>query len=204
MGEIIATPERGSLMGNRGCLHDDAHRIVRTFQRKAWIYCALSFKDRRRTVMSPGQYTELFFFDEATALAAGHRPCAKCLRARYDKFIRAWRAANCGTDSLTSGDLDQYLHGDRMTGAGKKRLHSADLAALPNGTFIRWPTDNSNGLSVIAGRAIFAWSPKGYAAPVPRPAHLNVDVVTPASIVRALAAGYPLGMDLEIERLDDD
>src|SRR3954468_18219668 len=82
-GDIVANPARGTLMGNRGCLHDASGRIVRPFRLTNWIYCLLEFKGRHRQVMSPGRYTELFFLDEATALAAGHRPCAECQRGRY-------------------------------------------------------------------------------------------------------------------------
>jgi len=93
-GEIIATSARGTLMGNRGCLHDGARHIVRQFQRKAWISCQLAFKGIKRSVMNPGEYTELFFLDEATALAAGHRPCATCSRPRFTAFVEAWKKGN--------------------------------------------------------------------------------------------------------------
>ena len=88
-GDIIATPERGTFFGNRGVLHDDQGRIRRTWQLKRWLICVLEYKGRRRTVMTPGRYTELFFLDEATALAAGHRPCAECRRERYNAFCAA-------------------------------------------------------------------------------------------------------------------
>ena len=93
-GELIATESRGTLMGNRGCLHDDQQRIRRAFACKRWIICVLEFRGRRRAVMTPGRYTELFFLDEATALAAGHRPCAECQHARYLLFRETWAAAN--------------------------------------------------------------------------------------------------------------
>src|SRR4051794_26424644 len=89
-GDIITTPERGTLMGNRGVLHDADARIVRRWQGKRWIACVLEFKGRWRPVMAPGRYTELFFLDEATALAAGHRPCAECRRRRFDEFRDTW------------------------------------------------------------------------------------------------------------------
>src|SRR5688500_8008085 len=91
-GELIAAPARGTLMGNRGCLHDGDQRIRRLFVGKRWIHCVLEFKGRRRQVMAPGRYTELFFLDESTALAAGHRPCAECQRDRYLEFRRCWMA----------------------------------------------------------------------------------------------------------------
>src|SRR4051812_13082053 len=92
-GEIVAVPERGTMLGNRGLLHDGQGLIVRQWKEKRWIVCVLQFKGRRREVMSPGLYTELFFLDEATALAAGHRPCAECCRERFDAFRGAWAAA---------------------------------------------------------------------------------------------------------------
>ena len=92
-GDIIATPHRGTFMGNRGVLHDAGGRIKRAWQLKRWIVCVLVFKGRKRQVMTPGHYTELFFLDEATTLAAGHRPCAECRRDRFLAFGRAWRSA---------------------------------------------------------------------------------------------------------------
>src|SRR5919204_6549006 len=95
-GEIVATPERGTLMGNRGVLHDGEGRIRRPWQLRRWLVCVLDLKGRKRRVMTPGRYTELFFLDEATALAAGHRPCAECRRARFLAFCSAWGTANPG------------------------------------------------------------------------------------------------------------
>src|SRR5262249_11244908 len=112
-GEIVATPERGTLMGNRGVLHDGEGRIVRPWRQKRWIACLLQFKGRKRAVMSPGRYTELFFLDEATALAAGHRPCAECLRDRFTAFRDAWirgRAAG----KVTAPEIDSRLHTERL------------------------------------------------------------------------------------------
>src|SRR5271154_6206734 len=96
LGEIIATSERGTFMGNRGVLHDDEGRIRRKWQGKRWLVCVLEFRGRKLKVMTPGRYTELFFLDEATALAAGHRPCAECRHARFLDFCNAWRTANPG------------------------------------------------------------------------------------------------------------
>src|SRR5512143_2394419 len=93
-GQIIATPARGALMGNRGCLHDTGDRPLRQYQGRRWIICVLDFKDRKRQPMPSGRYTSLFFLDEATALAAGHRPCAECQHGRYRMFRDVWAAAN--------------------------------------------------------------------------------------------------------------
>ncbi len=91
-GEIIATSERGTFMGNRGILHDPDGRVRRKWVLKNWLVCVLEFRGRKRTVMTPNRYTELFFLDEATALAAGHRPCAECRHARFIDFCIAWKA----------------------------------------------------------------------------------------------------------------
>src|SRR3954464_14328807 len=108
-GEIVAIPNRGTLMGNRGVLHDNAGAIRRAWQLRRWILCVLKFKGRKRAVMQPGCYTELFFLDEATGLAAGHRPCAECQRQRFREFRAAWVAGNDtgdGTRTLKVGEID--------------------------------------------------------------------------------------------------
>lgn len=117
-GELIATPARGTLMGNRGCLHNSRQQVVRHHRGKRWITCVLQFKDRHRAIMTPGHYTELFFLDEATALAAGHRPCAECSRSRFELFRTLWAGANPDlTDKSAprAGEIDETLHRDRIT-----------------------------------------------------------------------------------------
>jgi hypothetical protein len=115
-GEIIATPERGTFMGNRGVLHDDEGRIRRKWQGKRWIVCVLEFRGRKRKVMTPSRYTELFFLDEATALAAGHRPCAECRRERFTSFCCAWQQAHPqkGGSQSSAFDIDACLHAERV------------------------------------------------------------------------------------------
>ena len=108
-GEIVATPERGTFFGNRGVLHDPEGRIRRAWQVKRWLLCLLEFKGRRRSVMTPGNYTELFFLDEATGLAAGHRPCAECRRGRFLAFRDLWPSGR-----LSAPDLDDQLHAERL------------------------------------------------------------------------------------------
>src|SRR5512141_2915473 len=111
--KLIATPARGTLMGNRGALHNDQGQIRRQFQGQRWIICLLEFKGRRRSIMMPGQYTELFFLDEATALAAGHRPCAECQRERFNLFREFWAAANpelAGAARPAATVIDAALH----------------------------------------------------------------------------------------------
>src|SRR5574341_421301 len=136
-GEIIITPARGTLMGNRGCLHDAHQQIIRLYQGKRWIICQLQCKGRHREVMTPGQYTELFFLDEATALAAGHRPCAECSRSRFEKFRTLWAQANPdlvhGSKPLASV-IDQVLHQERINAVQQKMTYQELLGALPEGS----------------------------------------------------------------------
>ena len=182
-GELIATEARGLLMGNRGRLHDAHRRIVRHAQGRRWIACVTCFRGRRRTVMSPGLYTELFFLDEAVALAAGHRPCAECRREDYTRFQAAW-AASVGGD--TSADaMDLVLHADRLSGRRAKRTYRDDLGAQPDGAFVE--IDGSAWL--VWDGALLAWTPAGY---IDRrdAAGAAVPVVTPRSIVAVLRAGY--------------
>src|SRR5205814_2777553 len=131
-GEIVAVPARGTFMGNRGRLHDAQQRLTRSrWHLKAWIICVLEFEGRHRTVMAPNRYTELFFLDEATALAAGHRPCFECQRRRYNEFRAAWAAGNLhGPSPVTAGEIDERLHADRLDRSRSKRTFTASLADL--------------------------------------------------------------------------
>ena len=117
-GAIVAVEERGLLMGNRGILHDDARRIVRPWQVKRWIACRTEFRGRWRPVMQPRTWTELFFLDEATAFAAGHRPCAECRHADYQRFKAAW--AVCSGAAASADQMDAVLHGDRLDETGAR------------------------------------------------------------------------------------
>jgi hypothetical protein len=137
-GELIATPARGTLMGNRGRLHDPSRRIVRRAASgyRAWVTCRLTFRGRHRTVMAPNRYTELFFLDEATALAAGHRPCGECRREDYRRFKASWLVANrdrgLGPDAVI-GAIDRELHRDRLGLDGRSRTYPAQVGSLPMG-----------------------------------------------------------------------
>lgn len=194
-GTIIATSARGTLMGNRGCLHDIGGQIRRPYQGKRWIICLLDFKQRRRTVMTPGQYTELFFLDEATALAAGHRPCAECQRERFRQFRSAWAAANphlTGTPTPAVGVIDRVLHAERLQHAAQPLLLLSQIDQLPDGAFIA-PAGEDDAYLRWQGQWL-RWSPFGY---TPRSAPLSVTeatLLTPPSIVRTLAAGYAAGV----------
>jgi hypothetical protein len=195
-GEIVAVPERGTLMGNRGILHDAAAehdpnaRVRRRWAGRAWIACLLEFRGRRDPVMAPGHYTRLFLLDEPTALAAGHRPCAYCRRSDYLAFKAAWANANA---SLGLGptpyatEIDRVLHAERLGPGGTKRTYLAPLADLPDSTFVTLGLPQQPYLRWQDG--LWRWTPAGYAEPIPIPDR-EAAVLTPPSIVAALSAGY--------------
>ena len=184
-GDVIETDARGLLFGNRGLLHDDRGRIVRPFQGRRWIACRLSFKGRRRELLQPGRYTELFFLDEATALAAGHRPCAECRREDFNRFRAAWGATHPGA-SLRVDDVDRILHEERVGPDRAKRLHSAAPGALPDGVMIA----DRDTAWLVAGGMLLRWTPFGYTDRRVADPDARVDVVTPPSVVAVIAAGY--------------
>jgi hypothetical protein len=193
-GTLIETPARGTLMGNRGCLHDGQGQIRRPFQGQRWIICLLEFKGRKRSIMTPGFYTELFFLDEATALAAGHRPCAECQRARFNQFREIWAKANPEMTSVirpAATDVDTLLHRERTaTSRDAERVcHSADN--LPDGAFV---TNDEKTAYLVLKNKLLRWSPAGYENPSERPFRFPARLLTPLSVVRMLAAGYPVGI----------
>lgn len=189
-GNVIATPARGSFMGNRGCIHNDREQLRRFHAGKRWIMCELSFKGRRLPLMEGGHNTQLFFLDEATALAAGHRPCAECMRERFNTFRAAWAAANPqhadGPAPLVSV-LDDVLHRERISADSEKVLHEAALAELPRGSMILLDDEQPY---LVLEHSLRGWSPAGYGPARDRPAAATVRVLTPRSIVRTLAHGY--------------
>jgi hypothetical protein len=190
-GEIMATPARGTLMGNRGRLHDEHGVIRRSFLGQRWIICLLSFKGWWRPVMAPGQYTELFFLDEATALAAGHRPCAECQREHFERFRAIWAAANprpAHTPPTAAPALDAVLHAQRLTPVGRQRTYAAPSASLPDGAFVTVPGDPRAYL--VLGRWLLRWSAFGYDTAIARPDSGVLRVLTPRSVVKTMAAGY--------------
>ena len=173
-------------MGNRGCLHNEAKTVMHRSKRDAWVTCMLDFKNRKRSLMSPGQYTELFFLDEATALAAGHRPCAECRRARYSEFLYAWGAANCPGETVKASDMDARLKRERTA---ESRVQVADLKGLPDGVMVM-QIESGVSYVIYLGRAR-AWSFEGYGAPTPLDALCGPYIVlTPSSTVSALKHGY--------------
>jgi hypothetical protein len=188
-GEIVAVPARGTFMGNRGgVMHNDRREIVRPYASRQWITCVLEFKGRRRVVMSPNRYTELFFLDEATALAAGHRPCAECRRANFNEFKEAWRRAEklSPGEFVYAGRMDEKLHPARIGKRREKITYDAPLRWLPDGSFIQ--IDGASHL--VWGDALALWSPEGYRKEIPRDDDRTVPVLTPEPIVRCLRNGY--------------
>ncbi len=191
-GEIVAVPERGTMMGNRGILHDADGRIRRPWQVKRWLLCVLEFHGRHRTVMAPNRYTELFFLDEATGLAAGHRPCFECRRSRFLAFRAAWAAGNrglLGPEPIRADDLDDRLHAERVGPDRSKRTERANLDDLPDGVFVNLGGPEGD-TCLIWGNEQLVWSPGGYRERRRRPRGEVVSVLTPRSTVAAIRAGY--------------
>jgi len=191
-GDLVAVPERGTLMGNRGVLHDDAGAIRRPWQLKRWILCVLQFRGRKRVVMSPGRYTELFFLDEATGLAAGHRPCAECQHQRYLAYREAWMAGNprlARKRTPSAIEIDDRLHAERVGEDREKVRWTADIHELPDGVFVTLPGDGDTACLLWRGE-LLAWSAGGYGERGRRPKRGRVSVLTPASTVAAIRAGF--------------
>jgi hypothetical protein len=185
LGELVAVPDRGLVYGNRGCLHDSHGRIRRRFAVRRWIACRLEFRGWHRSpLLQPGRFTELFFLDEATALAAGHRPCALCRREDYDRFAARWRNlhGDVGADAI-----DARLHAERVDPAtGGHRLHDADLDELTDGAFVL----RDGGPALVRGDSLLRWTAAGYGAREPRPSG-STQLVTPPSLVELLREGWP-------------
>ena len=202
-GEIVATPERGTMFGNRGgCFHDDAQRLTRRrWASRQWICCLLEFKGRHREVMQPRRYTELFFLDEATALAAGHRPCFECRREDAEAFRSAWARAAGVIPSAPA--MDAALHPERVPPSGyagpavdsdgrRKPVFSARLPELPAGAFITEP--GSREACLWWNERLWLWSPGGYVRVGRARPEGEMLVLTPRSIMAAIQAGYRPGV----------
>ena len=188
-GEIVFSPARGSLMGNRGCLHDDHQTLGRRrWTTTSWVTCLLSFRDRpKRQLMRPGYYTELFFLDEATALAAGHRPCAECRREAYRRFVDGWAAGTGAAEGrLRAADLDRALHAGRTDRRRGRITFDAPLADLPDGVMV----DRGGAAFLKRDGAVRPWSFAGYGPPVDLVPGEAVTVLTPRPTVEIMRAGY--------------
>ena len=186
LGELVADPGRGLVYGNRGCLHDAEGRIRRRYNGKRWIACRLHFKGwLRRPLLQPGRFTELFFLDEATAFAAGHRPCALCRRHDYDRFSAVWQALHPG--HVGADAMDGQLHAERVDPVSRRhRTHRAALDELPDAAFVL-----EDGVPrLVLGARLLSWTPGGYVETSPRPAGRAVELITPPSLVAVLRAGW--------------
>lgn len=185
LSELVADSARGLVYGNRGCLHDAAGRIRRRYGVRRWIACQLDFRGwHREPLMQPGRFTELFFLDEATAFAAGHRPCRLCRYADYQRFVAIWAEMHAGQNR--ADDIDAELHAERFDPwARAQRHHSAPYASLPDGTFVS--RDGEPWL--VLGRELLRWSPSGYRERTPHSTG-DASVVTPPSLVALLRSGW--------------
>src|SRR5271170_1377625 len=184
-GEIFATPQRGLFTGNRGIIHDPATKTLlkKRWSSKAWLTCVCEFRGRRRKVMSGRSWTELFFLDEATAFAAGHRPCFYCRREDANRFRAAWEKGNRVSDVLAP-EMDAVLHRERFASAKKLHPLPRPLEKLPDGTMVQ---AGEESFLIAQGRAL-KWSPSGYRAL--KGEITDAKLLTPPSTVRAFAAGY--------------
>jgi len=189
LGQLHAVPARGDFMGNRGILHNAQQHIVTQWRGKAWITCQLQFKGRQSPVFAPDSYSQLFFRDEATAFAAGHRPCAECRRGRFNEFKAAWLQVNhdlIETASPTVLSIDSILHQERLLPDKSKRCHEATLGSLPPGSML---LHNGQALLLWQGK-LLAWSFDGYQrSTAALPVAARVQVLTPPSVVRVFASG---------------
>lgn len=182
-GRLFADRARGLLMGNRGGrLHDAQRRLGgRRWTSKQWICCRLDFKNRHREVWGDS-YSELFFLDEVTAFAAGHRPCFECRRQDAERFVELFAH---GERRARAAAMDKVLHAERLSGKAK-RLHRRDIDMLSDGAMIAIGDE----AFAVRGKHVLPWTPSAYAAPRPRPRGTQVDVLTPPSIVAVLEGGY--------------
>ena len=187
-GEIVADPARGTLTGNRGCLHGTGRDLgVSRWRSKLWICCVLDWRGIRRDPMPPRRWTMLFFLDEATALAAGHRPCAYCRRADYLSYVEAWRAGHGLAERPRAVEMDAVLHTQRVVSRTRQQVtRPARAGDLPDGAMVR----RGDEIGLLGRGALRPWTFTGYGEPVVIPPDTAVDLLTPPASVAALRAGY--------------
>ena len=185
-GDLVADPARGLVYGNRGCLHDRDGSIRRRYAGRRWIACRLEFRGWQRSpLQQPGRFTELFFLDEATAFAAGHRPCALCRREDYVRFLELWRRVHPGQSGADA--VDAQLHRERLDPSTRgRRRHDGLFGELPDGAFVVCDGE----AWVVLGRELLRWTPAGYTERQPRPAHGVARVLTPPSLLAILGGGW--------------
>jgi hypothetical protein len=186
LGELIADPARGLVYGNRGCLHDDTGRIRRRYNGKRWIACRLQFRGwQRGRLLQPGRFTELFFLDEATAFAAGHRPCALCRRDDYTGLCAIWEHLH--PDQAGADAIDAQLHAERVAPVTHGQLrHEAPPGELPDGAFVL----EDDAPHLVLGAQLLRWTPSGYTERRLRRTRGHALVITPPSLVAVLRAGW--------------
>jgi hypothetical protein len=189
LGNLFADSSRGLLFGNRGGRfhRDDRTLGLRRWASRTWICCRLEFKGRHRNVWGKS-YTELFFLDEPTALAAGHRPCFECRRADAKAFAAAFAAGLGLSAAPRAPEMDHVLHAERLEGRGKRR-HRMPIDGLPDGAMLTF-VDNPDQVFAVHGASLLRWTSTGYDARRPRPRGIMVDVLTPPAILAALRGGY--------------
>ncbi|MGN6534025.1 MAG: hypothetical protein ACTHK0_19955 [Ginsengibacter sp.] len=188
-GEIIETKARGAWMGNRGRIHNEKKEIISSYKLNAWLICKLNFRGRKRQIMAPDRYTELFFLDEATAFAAGHRPCFECRREDFNRFKNLWILANPQyhfKDKTSIRDIDKILHCERINKDGSKKTFEVDINNLPDGTFI----SIDKKAYLFYKKQLHLWSPSGYEKQSISTIMGKVQVLTPLSVVNTFLAGY--------------
>lgn len=193
-GQIRDDPSRGTMFGNRGgCFHKDKQLVGRPWASERWICCLLEFKERRRPeLMAPGLYTELFFLDEATAFAAGHRPCMECRRPDAKRFIEAWSRAHLGPGQQirTVSHIDQIAHRERVDSkTWTQRTSRVQLSTLPDGVVVTLDADPAGPWLLWRGR-LLPWSFNGYGKGEAVGSDEAVTMLTPPSFAIAFAAGY--------------
>jgi hypothetical protein len=197
-GTIVRPPDgsaaRGDWFGNRGCLHEPDGQIVRRWRSRAWLICRLAFKGRRRRLLMPGRYTELFFLDEASAFAAGHRPCGECRWHDYQLFRRCWP----GLAGRPITELDAVLHAERVDRAGQL-VRPATIERLPDGAFVTLPETPDAAYLVWAGR-LYPWSLDGYGAPIDWPTGRSLRLLTPPSLIATIERGYRVSIHASVPR----
>ena len=187
-GEIVAIALRGAWTGNRGNLHRD-QTIVRPWASRHWLTCSLNWRGHWNEQWLPGRLTWLFFFDEAVAFAAGHRPCALCRRPAYNAYRAAWPAV---AHPPSHDEIDRRLHAERLDeGTRRRRLHPVDWAGLPDGAFV----SDQGSAALVRGRHLIAWTRNGYGDRRRRPRHGSAEVLTPPATLAVLQSGYPVQLD---------
>ncbi len=186
LSELVSDPARGLVYGNRGCLHDGSGRIRRRYNGRRWIACRLEFRGWQRSpLLQPGRFTELFFLDEATAFAAGHRPCALCRREDYVRFVEIWAELHPG--QVGADAIDAQLHRERVAPGTRAQLqHDAPLDELPDGSFVL----HEGAAHLVLGPHLLRWTVAGYASRAARPTRRQVTLITPPSLVAVLRSGW--------------